>query len=93
MSSMFNLPGADAGHRERMARFFGAMIRGIREEHGATIDEAAHRSGMSAAEWTAVEEGVIPLDDDRLRVMAEVLAIGWPGMELCMTFCWEAWRK
>jgi transcriptional regulator with XRE-family HTH domain len=73
-------------------RMFGHCIRETRKKAGLSIEGAARLSGMECSEWMAVEEGTVPQDINRLRVMTDAMAINFDKIATLVLVCREAWE-
>ena len=60
-------------HRGLWGVLFGEEIQLRREERSLSVEEAAERAGLSAADWQAVEDGQVPDSWERLCAVAEGL--------------------
>jgi transcriptional regulator with XRE-family HTH domain len=78
--------------REAWGRLFGLGIREIRKGAGLSIEQAAPLSGMEVSEWTAIEDGYVPQDQNRLRAMAAAMEIGFDQIAMLVMLCREAWE-
>ena len=58
------------------AQIFGGHIRHCRELDGRPIEELAPWSGLSPAEWVAMEAGEQPLMLEHVLLLATVLNLG-----------------
>lgn len=76
--------------RDVWARFFGRLIRDIRECRGS-IEYVAGRGSMTVAEWAAIEDGEIPTSVERLETIAAALDMEWSSMIALVGLCRNAW--
>lgn len=73
-------------------RMFGRCIQETRKKTGLSIEETARLSGMQSSEWMAIEEGTVPQDFNRLRAMADAMAINFDKIATLVLVCREAWE-
>jgi len=73
--------------------FFGDLIRSAREERTLSVEEVARAAGMSASEWSAIEEGAVPGTREQLQAVAAGLAIKWEDFASLVIFCRQAWGR
>ena len=78
--------------RQSMGRLFGHCICATRETVGLSIEQTASRSGMKASEWTAIEEGSVPQDINRLRAMADAMGVSFETIATLVLVCGAAWE-
>jgi transcriptional regulator with XRE-family HTH domain len=78
--------------RQMWGRLFGHGIRENRENAGLSIEQAAHLSGMEVSEWTAIEDGYVPQETNRLRAMAAALEISYDRLLNLVLLCRQAWE-
>ena len=78
--------------RQSMGRLFGFCIQKVRENASLSIEKAARLSGMEISEWAAVEEGYVPQDINRLRAMADAMAISFDKIATLVLVCRAAWE-
>jgi transcriptional regulator with XRE-family HTH domain len=78
--------------REAWGRLFGLGIREIRKGAGLSIEQAAHLTGIEVSEWTAIEDGYVPQDQNRLRAMAAAMEISFDRIAMLVLLCREAWE-
>lgn len=52
---------------------FGEEIQLRREERGLSVEDAAERAGLSAADWQAIEDGQAPESWDQVCAVGEGL--------------------
>jgi transcriptional regulator with XRE-family HTH domain len=83
----------DAFQRQAWGEFFGDMVRSAREERSRSIEEAAGRAGMTAAEWEAIEEGRVPGTREQLQAIAAGLDVEWGAMVSVALLCRQAWGR
>lgn len=97
MSSMFppSLPSSRraALQREVWGRFFGGLIRKVREKDGRSLEEIAGLAGMTAAEWEALEAGQVPSTSEQLLSITDALRTGRPWMASIVFLCAGAWGR
>jgi transcriptional regulator with XRE-family HTH domain len=95
MSASFSgsLPpsSGQAFERQVWGEFFGGLIGAARQARGLSIEEMARRTGITEAEWAAMEEGTVPGTLDRLQAIAAGLDIAWQDMVPFLWFCRQAW--
>lgn len=75
--------------RQVWGRMFGRGIQSARTEAGLSVEEAARLAGIEVSEWTAIEEGHVPQELNRLRDLAAVL--GSEKIGNWALLCQEAW--
>jgi transcriptional regulator with XRE-family HTH domain len=73
-------------------RMFGHCIQETRKKADLSIEDAARLSGMEISEWAAVEEGTVPQDVNRLRAMADAMAISFDKIATLVLVCRAAWE-
>jgi hypothetical protein len=47
---------------------------------------------IEVSEWTAIEDGYIPQDQNRLRAMAAAMEISFDRIAMLVLLCREAWE-
>jgi len=76
--------------RQVWGRMFGLGIQAARTEAGLTIEEAARLSSIEISEWTAMEDGHVPQEVDRLRSISAALEISIDKLLNWAALCREA---
>ena len=71
---------------------FGLSIQEVRKGAGLSIEQAAPLAGIEISEWAAIEDGYIPQDQNRLRVMAAAMEISFDRIAMLVLLCREAWE-
>ena len=80
-------------YRLAWGQLFGSCIEKTREAGGRSIEEAAHRAGMAASQWAAIEAGFVPTDATQLRSMAGALECGYDKIATMAVLCRDAWEQ
>ena len=78
--------------RQSMGRLFGSFIQQTRKKADLSIEQAACLSGMEVSEWTAIEDGYVPQDINRLRAMAGAMEIRFDQIAMLVLLCRDAWE-
>jgi transcriptional regulator with XRE-family HTH domain len=78
--------------RQIWGRLFGRGIQEARENAGLSVEQAARLSGMEVSEWTAIEDGYVPQETNRLRAMAAALEISYDKLLNLVLLCRQAWE-
>jgi transcriptional regulator with XRE-family HTH domain len=78
--------------RQIWGRLFGRGIQEARENAGLSVEQAARLSGMEVSEWTAIEDGYVPQETNRLRAMAAALEISYDRLLNLVLLCRQAWE-
>jgi DNA-binding XRE family transcriptional regulator len=60
-------------HRGVWGMLFGEEIQLRRQERGLSVEDAAERAGLSAADWQAIEDGQAPESWEQLCAVGEGL--------------------
>lgn len=67
--------------------FFGGVIGSRRKARGLSLGDAARLAGMALSEWMAIEDGCVPEDPERLRVVADTLELDRDRLFRMAAFC------
>ena len=78
--------------RETWGRLFGFGIMQARKGAGLSIEQAAPLAGIEVSEWTVIEDGYVPQDQNRLRAMAAAMEISFDRIAMLVLLCREAWE-
>lgn len=79
--------------RKAWGQLFGDLIRGVREHDGLSLEEVAGRSGMTVAEWEAVEAGQVPGTSEQFRAVNDALGKDRGSIACIVYLCAGAWGR
>jgi len=82
----------DAILRQSWGRFFGQLLRVMREEAGLPVEVVAPRAAMTVQQWLAIEDGVVP-EPEKLLAIADAIEVDHSTMASVIYICAGAWGK
>jgi transcriptional regulator with XRE-family HTH domain len=72
------------------ARLLGRLIRGARERRELSIQQAAERTGMTAAQWEGLEAGQVPGTDAEMAAIIQALEVPRDAVPALVVFYLDA---
>ena len=92
MSSMFSASSSPAADERWLgATLLGRLIQGARERRELSIEQAADRTGMTAAQWEDLEAGQVPGTGEELAAVIEALEVPQDAI-LALAFFYQSAR-